>query len=143
MNKKIIFSLGLSVLLLLQACGRKKKPDELTTPARSVQVPIFNADSAYFFVERQIKFGPRVPNTKAHEQAADYFVNQFKKQGATVIVQDFDATTWDNQKVQLKNIIARRTHMVVIKISTSCENWLSCLLQRVNSTRQKSTPAGL
>ncbi len=109
MNKKIIFGLALSVLLVLQACGPKKKPDETTVPARAVQVPVFNADSAYLFVEKQVKFGPRVPNTKAHEQAADYFVNQFKKQGATVIVQDFDATTWDNQKVQLKNIIASYT----------------------------------
>ncbi len=71
-----------------------------------MQVQRFNADSAYFFVEQQVKFGPRVPGTKSHQQAADFFINRFKKYGATVTIQDFDATTWDNQKVQLKNIIA-------------------------------------
>lgn len=73
---------------------------------RIVQVPKFNADSAYAFVEKQVAFGPRVPNTKMHKQAANYFVARFKKYNATVTEQNFEATTWDNQKVQLKNIIA-------------------------------------
>ncbi len=96
--------LVLIFLFIFNACT--KKPKEEQAPLRIVQVPPFNADSAYFFVEKQVKFGPRVPNTKPHQQAANYFINKFKKYGATVIVQDFDAITWDNQKVQLKNIIA-------------------------------------
>ncbi|MBI1770108.1 MAG: M28 family peptidase [Bacteroidetes bacterium] len=103
-DKKSIL-IGASILFALSSCTSKKKSVE-EKPARIIQVPQFNADSAYFFVEQQVKFGPRVPNTKPHQQAADYFINQFKKFGATVITQDFDATTWDNQKVQLKNIIA-------------------------------------
>ena len=95
-----------SLLVGLNACTPKKKTDETQTPARIVQVPRLNADSAYSFVERQVKFGPRVPNTKPHEKAADYFVDRLKKYGATVTVQDFAAVTWDNQRVQLKNIIA-------------------------------------
>jgi len=93
-------------IFILESCGPKKKPDETQAPLRVVQVPVFNADSAYYFVEKQVKFGPRVPNTKAHNQAAQYFISQFKKNGAAVIEQDFDAVTWDNHKVQLKNIIA-------------------------------------
>jgi glutaminyl-peptide cyclotransferase len=103
--KKIFLFLCLLVILL-EWCNPRKKPEEVQAPLRNVQVPSFNSDSAYFFVERQVKFGPRVPNTKAHQQAANYFVNQFKKYGAVVFEQDFDAITWDNQKVQLKNIIA-------------------------------------
>ncbi len=94
-----------SVFVALSACSPKKKTEETQT-ARVVNVPRFNADSAYYFVDRQVKFGPRVPNTKAHQQAAEYFVDRLKKYGATVSIQDFDAVTWDNQKVQLKNIIA-------------------------------------
>jgi len=103
--KKISLVLVIPIFIL-ESCGPKKKPDETQVPLRVVQVPIFNADSAYFFVEKQVKFGPRVPNTKAHNQAAQYFINQFKKNGADISEQDFDAVTWDNQKVQLKNIIA-------------------------------------
>lgn len=103
--KKIIGLLGI-LMFVMVSCNQKKKTTETQVPLRSVQVPTFNADSAYFFVEKQVKFGPRVPNTKAHDQAANYFIYQFKKNGATVVAQDFDAITWDNQKVQLKNIIA-------------------------------------
>ncbi len=99
-------SVATIILGVLAGCTPKKKVEEKQTPTRVVQVPRFNADSAYFFVEQQVKFGPRVPGTKSHQQAADYFINRFKKYGATVTIQDFDATTWDNQKVQLKNIIA-------------------------------------
>jgi hypothetical protein len=95
-----------SFFVAINACTPKKKGIETQTAIRIVQVPRFNADSAYFFIERQVKFGPRVPNTKSHQQAADYFTNRLKKYGATVTLQDFDAVTWDNQKLQLKNIIA-------------------------------------
>jgi len=105
MNFKRIPVLVIS-LVALNACTTKKKPEETEKPARIVQVPQFNSDSAYSFVEKQVKFGPRIPNTKPHQQTSDYFISQFKKYGAAVTVQDFDAITWDNQKVQLKNIIA-------------------------------------
>lgn len=93
-------------VIALSACTPKKKPDASVKPPRTIQVPKFNSDSAYFFIERQVKFGPRVPGTKSHEQAFDFFVEKFKKYGATVIVQEFDALTWDNQKLDLKNVIA-------------------------------------
>jgi len=93
-------------MFILVSCDQKKKTNETQVPLKIVQVPAFNADSAYSFVEKQVKFGPRVPDTKAHHEAANYFLHQFKKNGATVFEQDFDAVTWDNQKVQLKNIIA-------------------------------------
>ena len=97
----IIFSIG-----LLFSCGGKIKKDESESPNRIVNVPLFNSDSAYFFVERQVKFGPRVPNTKAHQLAGDYFVGQFKKYGAVVTEQKFEAVSFDGQHLALRNIIA-------------------------------------
>jgi glutaminyl-peptide cyclotransferase len=93
--------------LLVVSCGRnqeqKKEPE---TPPKVVAVPEFNADSAYFFIEKQVAFGPRVPNTAPHRKAGEYFISTFKKYGATVTTQDFTATTFDNQKLNLRNIIA-------------------------------------
>jgi glutaminyl-peptide cyclotransferase len=106
MSPKKVIHLILISIFILTSCNTRKKPGQPQEPFRSVQVPSFNSDTAYSFVEKQVKFGPRVPNTKAHDQAAAYFVSQFKKQGATVYTQDFDALTWDNHKIQLKNIIA-------------------------------------
>lgn len=96
----------LSVLFMV-SCGRdrdqKKEPE---TPPKVVAVPEFNADSAYFFIEEQVAFGPRVPNTTPHRKAGEYFIAALEKYGATVIAQDFTATTFDNQKLNLRNIIA-------------------------------------
>ncbi|HTH55750.1 MAG TPA: M28 family peptidase [Cyclobacteriaceae bacterium] len=99
-------SVVLLFMVALIGCTAKKKTEENATRARTVQVPKFNADSAYSFVERQVKFGPRVPGTKSHEKAGDYFVEKLRKYGAEASVQEFDALTWDNQRIHLKNIIA-------------------------------------
>ncbi|MBL6444980.1 M28 family peptidase [Fulvivirga sp. 29W222] len=96
-----------SSLLILIACdSNKKKETHTTIEEKTVQVPNFNADSAYQFVKRQVEFGPRVPNTPAHRQAGEYFINKFKAYGAKVQTQDFEATTFDNQSLNLRNIIA-------------------------------------
>lgn len=98
-----------SVPVLLISCktepGNSDK-GSTETPVKKVSVPAFSSDSAYRFIERQVTFGPRIPNTPAHRQAGDYFVDQFTRYGATVTVQQFTATTYDNQKLSLRNIIA-------------------------------------
>ena len=40
------------------------------------EAPIFNADSAYQFIQTQVDFGPRVPNTLAHQQTASWLIEQ-------------------------------------------------------------------
>lgn len=97
----------LFVVIVFAACSRDgQKTTEPETPAKIVNVPVFNADSAYYFIQKQVDFGPRIPNSEAHKKAADYFIGQFKTYGADVKVQAFTATTFDNTKVNLRNIIA-------------------------------------
>lgn len=97
----------LAGILLLASCGGEKEQKKtVETPAKVVNVPAFNADSAFYFVQKQVDFGPRVPNTAAHRKTGDYLIDQFKKYGATVIAQEFTTTTFDNQRVSLRNIIA-------------------------------------
>lgn len=99
--------LSIFILALLIGCGRDgKQTQETNKPAKVVNVPLFNADSAYAFVKTQVDFGPRVPNTAAHKKAGDYFIAQFKTYGAVVKAQEFSATTFDRKKVSLRNIIA-------------------------------------
>jgi len=71
-----------------------------------VKAPALNADSAYHFVKAQVDFGPRVPNSKAHQDAANYFVSKFKSYGAKVIVQEFEDQNYEGKTLKLKNIIA-------------------------------------
>lgn len=96
----------LIVCILLQFCGEKKPVETKPASTQSVPVPAFNADSAYAFVERQVAFGPRVPNTAAHAKAAEFLVAKLKSYGAIVTVQQFEAESFDGIKLQLKNIIA-------------------------------------
>jgi glutaminyl-peptide cyclotransferase len=100
-------TLLLIILVVLIGCGRDgQKTSQPEVPVKVVNVPVFNADSAYCFVKKQVDFGPRIPNSAAHKKAGDYFIAQFKTYGATVKVQEFTATTYDNVKLNLRNTIA-------------------------------------
>jgi len=93
--------------LLLTACGPNQNRE--TSQGEAIQLaiaPRFNSDSAYTYIDEQVSFGPRVPNTTSHERAQGYYIKQFKKFGASVIVQEFEALTFDGKRLQLSNIIA-------------------------------------
>lgn len=108
MNVKGMYQASLPGLLLFLvifvSCSVEK--EKITEHQAKITVPDFNADSAYYFVEKQVKFGPRIPNSEAHRKSGDYLVNQFIKYGAVVTEQEFAATTFDHQQLKLRNIIA-------------------------------------
>jgi glutaminyl-peptide cyclotransferase len=108
LNPMRFFTL-LIILSLLYSCSSdkgKKTVQDAEVPAKSIVVPLFNADSAYDFIQKQVDFGPRIPNTAAHKKAGDYFIEQFKAYGATVTAQEFEVVSYDNIKLFLRNIIA-------------------------------------
>jgi glutaminyl-peptide cyclotransferase len=97
------------LLILVVSCGKDRDRTQETEQQKlpeNVVVPLFNADSAYGFVSRQVGFGPRIPNTPAHQQAARFFVETFKRYGADVTIQDFQAKNFAGTQLNLKNIIA-------------------------------------
>lgn len=76
------------------------------TVKKQVIPPVFNSDSAYSYVEKQVAFGPRVPETEANLKCAQWLEKKFTDFGATVIVQEFKARTYDNIIRRGHNIIA-------------------------------------
>ncbi|MEO6283246.1 MAG: M28 family peptidase [Dyadobacter sp.] len=70
-----------------------------------VKSPEFNADSAFKFVQKQVDFGARVPNSAPHKACGDFLVSELKKYGLQVIEQPFVDTTYDGTKVNGRNII--------------------------------------
>ncbi len=109
--KKILPRLGLlaAAATLLTACP-SEKPAEVATPPTAAQArpaPAFNADSAYAFTAKQVAFGPRVPNTKAHIACGNYLVAKLKQFGLTVREQPFEAMTFDGTQIKGRNIIAQ------------------------------------
>ncbi|MBU6341738.1 MAG: M28 family peptidase [Bacteroidetes bacterium] len=109
MRQKLAYGL-LAVLLLStlfvalqQWQGQKVLPPP---PKPNVSVPDFSADSAFTFVERQLQFGPRVPNTPAHRQCAAWYVNTFRQLGLQVNEQKFQATHFKGAVFNANNIMA-------------------------------------
>lgn len=92
------------LLFLVISCGKKSETPPASTT--SVEVPKFNADSAYAFVQKQVSFGPRVPNTDPHKKTAAWLEAKFKSYGAQVYVQSFRAPTATGEVVDLTNIVA-------------------------------------
>ena len=92
------FKLGVLVVIgVLVSCN--KKPAEQPRPA-------FNADSAYTYIETQMAFGPRVPNSKAHNDCAVWFIQQLRARGAKVELQRGQMPDYRGNMQQIYNIIA-------------------------------------
>ena len=87
------------------SCGNKSKATEATEKVITVQVPPFDADSAYQYVKDQVDFGPRVPNTQAHVDCGNYLAGQLEKFGAKVTSQYADLVAYDGTLLKARNII--------------------------------------
>ena len=71
-----------------------------------VERPSFNADSAYAYIEGQMAFGPRVPNSKAHNDCAVWLIQQLRAKGAQVELQRGQMPDYRGNMQQIYNIIA-------------------------------------
>ncbi|MDA0731285.1 MAG: M28 family peptidase [Bacteroidetes bacterium] len=73
----------------------------------SVEVPEFSGDSAYIYVERQVAFGPRVPNSVEHNNCGEWLADELRRHGADVIVQKGKAKAFDGKILELSNIVGQ------------------------------------
>ncbi|WP_194774921.1 M28 family peptidase [Pararhodonellum marinum] len=90
----------------LYACGGRERAEETAVPIDYKDVPAFNADSAYAFIQKQVDFGPRVPNTAGHEATKNWLIEKLKGYKLEVQTQEFSEKTYDGQLWDLTNIIA-------------------------------------
>lgn len=110
---KIKISLVFLFLITLWACesdsskskqrGTKASPKAAQKPA--LQRPEFNADSAYHFIQKQVDFGPRVPNTKAHQETADFLSKKLISYGFELNLQNAQVKAFNGQTLNITNII--------------------------------------
>lgn len=87
-----------------------------------ITAPEFNADSAYNFIKKQVDFGPRVPETKAHAACADYLFKKLKSYTPDVEIQKGSMQMYNGKPVAIKNIIAsfgpEKTNRILL-----CAHW--------------------
>lgn len=106
-NKYLILSLVIAILL---SCGgdeeKNSEPPLVKSSTVKKNIPAFNSDSAYAYIQSQVAFGPRVPGSEAHANCAKYLQQKLKSFGLEVVEQSAPVTTYDKKKYTLKNIIA-------------------------------------
>ncbi len=110
--RRIKFPLYLYIvcLFLLAAisCESSKKSldqSSISNTKKTATVPSFNSDSAYYFIEKQVSFGPRVPNTDPHKVAGEFIAGKLRSYGAKVTIQEFVEQAYNGDRLYLKNII--------------------------------------
>ena len=86
----------------------KKEAIKRETPVavNKIPTPDFNADSAYVYIQNQVDFGPRVPNSKAHAECAEFLAAKLRSFNLDVTIQEGEVIAFDNNILKLKNIIA-------------------------------------
>jgi glutaminyl-peptide cyclotransferase len=92
------------------SCNQPLKQDtaQKEAPASGPRVPVpdFNPDSAYESCRIQVAFGPRVPNTSAHDKCAEYLIGKLKSYSGHVTVQKGQVYAYNKTPLRFQNIIA-------------------------------------
>ena len=94
----------------LISCGTKSVASDdsgaAETEVASVTAkPVFSADSAYAYIKRQVEFGPRVPNTEAHNRTSEWLASELQRHGAAVHLQKADIKAFDGTILKSTNIM--------------------------------------
>ncbi|MEJ8803262.1 M28 family peptidase [Pontibacter sp. H249] len=110
-NKLIALALLAAGSLTVYSCDSAEKGGAKQTTVEEaethvVNAPEFNADTAYALIERQVAFGPRVPNTQAHYATGEWIIQKLREYGAEVKVQNFQMRAFDGKMLNLRNIVA-------------------------------------
>lgn len=104
----IYYSVFLLSCFVFISCEEEQKKPVTSKPSFVLaKMPEVNADSVFGFVQKQVDFGPRTPNSKAHENCANWLVKEFKRFGLEVQEQKGTQLAYDGKRLNFTNIIAR------------------------------------
>ncbi len=95
------FCILIASCILITSCTPTKKTTAL-------EHPNFSGDSAYSFIEQQLAFGPRVPNSASHSRCLVWLTQQLRSYGFDVTVQRGAMLNYAGQEQLVLNIIASR-----------------------------------
>lgn len=118
----------ISIIMLAAFVSCKQKPSQTSDKTddseatSKIKAADFNADSAWYFVNEQVKFGPRVPNSPAHKKCAAWLEAILKKYTTNVVVQPFIAKAYDGTTLNCKNIIASFNPKSTTRVLL-CSHW--------------------
>lgn len=107
MTKTKLLCIGMVLTLLGMGCGQEENSSRLNFEPQGREVPTFSADSAYHFVEKQLAFGPRNPESKGHRQAKQYLLEKLRAYAGpqSVYTQAFTEQGYAGDTLHLSNLI--------------------------------------
>ena len=121
--KKLFYLLPVVVLSISSCSKEKEKPYKpLYEIDPNAGIPEFNPGYAYDQIEKQVSFGPRNPDSKGHAETLSYLNDELSKYADEVVLQQFSYQGYDNERLQLANIIAKfnpeKKHRIIL-----CAHW--------------------
>ena len=67
----------------------------------------FNGRTAFTYIEKQMSFGPRIPNKPGHQQTGDWLLAELRARADTVVVQVIEHRLKSGEVLHLRNFFAR------------------------------------
>ncbi|MEX1010420.1 MAG: M28 family peptidase [Balneolaceae bacterium] len=97
----------LSPLLFIQCAPPEPEP-RFRFEDRQREVPAFSADSAWHYINEQVEFGTRHPNSEGHRQTKDWLAGKLQEYAGpgAVYVQSFTEEGYEGEELELHNIVA-------------------------------------
>jgi hypothetical protein len=105
MKKNLFILFSIIIIVSCSCCQQKEKKSDDGAVSVGLQAPDFNADSAFYFVKLQTDFGPRVPNSVAHQKCLKQLFTLLQIYCDTAYLQNFDAVAYDKSVLKSTNII--------------------------------------
>lgn len=97
------------ITLFFVSCSSEsetKKPDDIKKETSDqVNIPAFNENTAFSYIEKQLSFGTRHPNSPGHEVCKNWIIEELKAKGMKVNTQTFRAMTFKGEKYTGTNIV--------------------------------------
>lgn len=109
---RLSFLLGLSLLFIscdeeIEESRETVKPTVEKPRLVLNDKPDFNADSAYAYIQKQVDFGPRVPNTEQHKACAKWLEQKLESFGLTTNVQEASVVAYNGNGLDIYNIMGQ------------------------------------
>jgi hypothetical protein len=99
-----------TIALLLSGCSKRQDDQQTVLPqpiySAPSSVPAFSGQRALDLIVQQTNFGPRVPNSPAQKNCADFIANFLRTKADSVFEQRFIFPGYEGAQLQLCNIFA-------------------------------------
>ncbi|MDX1683924.1 MAG: M28 family peptidase [Saprospiraceae bacterium] len=93
-------------LAFVLGCQTDSKKKNIVVSQKRYDIPAFNEDSAFAYIEKQVSFGPRVPGTEGHDRCADWLESKLSEFGLNAQIENFKTRRFDGKVINGKNIVA-------------------------------------